>query len=151
MAERQIGHRKSSLVVFARFPVVKWRSRSVAKSAYCNWSTQDSAFVFWCVTSEDITPFWCHKVFLHSDYSSEHMREGNMHDPFCDVDDLGYAKLMLHNFCVKNESDFILGDLGAVGSWEKAGRKFSCTYLKTFVPLFLPTQLTARGSPRSII
>lgn len=77
---------------------------------------QDSAFVFWCVTSEDITPFWCHKVFLHSDYSSEHMREGNMHDPFCDVDDLGYAKLMLHNFCVKNESDFILGDLGAVGS-----------------------------------
>ena len=33
MAERQIGHRKSSLVLFARFPVVKWRSRSVAKSA----------------------------------------------------------------------------------------------------------------------
>ena len=33
MAERQIGHRKSSLVVSARFPVVKWRSRSVAKSA----------------------------------------------------------------------------------------------------------------------
>ena len=32
-AERQIGHRKSSLVVFARFSVVKWRSRSVAKSA----------------------------------------------------------------------------------------------------------------------
>ena len=33
MAERQIGHWKSSLVVFARFPVVKWRSCSVAKSA----------------------------------------------------------------------------------------------------------------------
>ena len=34
MAVRQIGHRKSSLVPSARFPVVKWRSRSVAKSAY---------------------------------------------------------------------------------------------------------------------
>ena len=34
MAEWQIGHRKSSLVLSARFPVVKWRSRSVAKSAY---------------------------------------------------------------------------------------------------------------------
>ena len=34
MAERQIGHRKSSLVFSARFPVVKWRSRAVAKSAY---------------------------------------------------------------------------------------------------------------------
>ena len=34
MAERQIGHRKSSLVLSARFPVVKWRSRPVAKSAY---------------------------------------------------------------------------------------------------------------------
>ena len=33
MAERQIGHRKSSLVIFARFSVVKRRSRSVAKSA----------------------------------------------------------------------------------------------------------------------
>ena len=33
MAERQIGHWKSSLVLSARFPVVKWRSRSVAKSA----------------------------------------------------------------------------------------------------------------------
>ena len=34
MAVRQIGHRKSSLVFSARIPVVKWRSRSVAKSAY---------------------------------------------------------------------------------------------------------------------
>ena len=35
MAERQIGHRKSRLVLFsARFPVVNWRSRPVAKSAY---------------------------------------------------------------------------------------------------------------------
>ena len=34
MPVRQIGHRKSSLVLSARFPVVKWRSRSVAKSAY---------------------------------------------------------------------------------------------------------------------
>ena len=37
MAEQQIGHRKSSLVLSARFPVVKWRSRSDAKSALsCN-------------------------------------------------------------------------------------------------------------------
>ena len=34
IAERQIGHRKSRLVLSARFPVVNWRSRSVAKSAY---------------------------------------------------------------------------------------------------------------------
>ena len=33
MTVRQIGNRKSSLVLSARFPVVKWRSRSVAKSA----------------------------------------------------------------------------------------------------------------------
>ena len=31
MAGREIGNRKSSLVFFARFPVVKWRSPSVAK------------------------------------------------------------------------------------------------------------------------
>ena len=30
VAERQIGHRRSSLVLCAGFPVVKWRSRSVA-------------------------------------------------------------------------------------------------------------------------
>ena len=35
MAERQIEHRKSCLVLSARFPVVNWRSRPVAKSAYC--------------------------------------------------------------------------------------------------------------------
>ena len=33
IAERQIEHRKSRLVLSARFPVVDWRSRSVAKSA----------------------------------------------------------------------------------------------------------------------
>ena len=33
MAERQVGHRKSNLFLSARFLVVKWRSRSVAKSA----------------------------------------------------------------------------------------------------------------------
>ena len=33
MAERQIGYRKSSFVLSGRLPVVKWRSRSVAKSA----------------------------------------------------------------------------------------------------------------------
>ena len=35
MAERQIGHWKSSLVLSARFAVAKWRSRSVAKAALC--------------------------------------------------------------------------------------------------------------------
>ena len=39
MAEWQIGHRKSSLVLSARFPVVKWRSRSVATSTYCSRRT----------------------------------------------------------------------------------------------------------------
>ena len=34
MGEPQIGHRKSCLVLSARFPVVNWRSRPVAKSAY---------------------------------------------------------------------------------------------------------------------
>ena len=34
MAERQIGHWASSLVISVRFPVVKRRSRSVAKSAH---------------------------------------------------------------------------------------------------------------------
>ena len=35
IAERQIEHRKSCLVFSTRFPVVNWRSRPVAKSAYC--------------------------------------------------------------------------------------------------------------------
>ena len=34
MVEQQIGHRKSSLVLTTRFPVVKRRSRYVVKSAY---------------------------------------------------------------------------------------------------------------------
>ena len=34
IAERQIEHRKSRSVLSARFPVVEWRSGSVAKSAY---------------------------------------------------------------------------------------------------------------------
>ena len=33
IAERQIGHQKSCSVLFARFPVVNWRSCPVAKSA----------------------------------------------------------------------------------------------------------------------
>ena len=36
MAERQIEHRKSCLVLSARFPVVNWRSSPVAKSAKWN-------------------------------------------------------------------------------------------------------------------
>ena len=39
MAEPQIGHRKSCLVLSARFPVAKWRSYPVAKSAY--WWERD--------------------------------------------------------------------------------------------------------------
>ena len=34
MAERQIEDQKSCLVLSARFPVINWRSRPVAKSAY---------------------------------------------------------------------------------------------------------------------
>ena len=48
MAERQIGYRKVSLVLSARFPVVKLRPRSVAKSAYLKaggfWSWGVTAF-----------------------------------------------------------------------------------------------------------
>ena len=33
MAEQQIGHQKSCLVLSACFPVINWRSRPVAKSA----------------------------------------------------------------------------------------------------------------------
>ena len=62
MAEWQIGHRKSSLVLSAPFPVVKWRSRSVAKSTYFkadvsktptrsrdrSWSLLYFRFIFFC-------------------------------------------------------------------------------------------------------
>ena len=44
-AEWQIGHRKSSLVLSTRFPVVKWCSRSVAKSAYWELLGRDDR---WC-------------------------------------------------------------------------------------------------------
>ena len=41
-----IGHRKSISVPSARSPVAKWRSRSVAKSAYCLfWSARFALFV----------------------------------------------------------------------------------------------------------
>ena len=43
MAQLQVGHRKSSLVLTARFLVVKWRSRSVAKSAYYQDHIQSKA------------------------------------------------------------------------------------------------------------
>ena len=39
MAERQIGHRKSCLILSVRFPVVNWRSRPDAKSA-CHLSAK---------------------------------------------------------------------------------------------------------------
>ena len=43
-----IGHRKLSSVLSARSPVAKWRSRSVAKSAYC---------LFWSATGRQDLPF----------------------------------------------------------------------------------------------
>ena len=43
MAERQIRHRKSCLVLSARFPVANWRSRPVAKSAY--WDSRETKLV----------------------------------------------------------------------------------------------------------
>ena len=54
MAERPLGHRKSSLVLSARFPGLKWRSCSVAKSAYYEkprendpWKNQHDSEAFW--------------------------------------------------------------------------------------------------------
>ena len=50
MAERQIEHRKSCLVLSARFPVVNWRSRPVAKSAYYKGgetTTKNLSLSFW--------------------------------------------------------------------------------------------------------
>ena len=42
-----VGHRKSISVPSARSPVAKWRSRSVAKSAYCLfWSARFALFGF---------------------------------------------------------------------------------------------------------
>ena len=40
MAERQIEHRKSCLVLSARFPFVNWRSRPVAKSALARYDAR---------------------------------------------------------------------------------------------------------------
>ena len=54
MAERPLGHRKSSLVLSARFLGLKWRSRSAAKSAYYvkprendPWKNQHDSEAFW--------------------------------------------------------------------------------------------------------
>ena len=52
--EWQTGHRKSSLVLSARFPVVKWLSRSVAKSAYKSlstgyWDLEQHVYLLVCV------------------------------------------------------------------------------------------------------
>ena len=54
MAERPLGHRKSSLVLSARFPGLKWRSCSVAKSAHYEkprendpWKNQHDSEAFW--------------------------------------------------------------------------------------------------------
>ena len=47
MAEREIGNRKSSLVLFARFPVVKWRSRSVSQSTVKRCEEKARFFEVW--------------------------------------------------------------------------------------------------------
>ena len=46
MAERQIGHRKSSLVLSGNFPVVNQRSSPDAKSAYCKVNSSDGSCIF---------------------------------------------------------------------------------------------------------
>ena len=47
MTERQIVPRKSWLVLTARFPVVNWRSRPVAKSALANDSQTTRTVGHW--------------------------------------------------------------------------------------------------------
>ena len=42
MAEWQIGHQKSRLVLSMRFPILNWRFCSVAKSAYSNMTPRFS-------------------------------------------------------------------------------------------------------------
>ena len=58
MAPQKTGHRKSSLLLTARFPVVKWRYRSVAKSAY--WGSvrewQKSRLVSLCASLRESSP-----------------------------------------------------------------------------------------------
>ena len=49
MTERQIGHRKSRSVRYSRHPVVKWRSRTVAKSLYYHIGVFTTCFIKYLV------------------------------------------------------------------------------------------------------
>ena len=56
MAELQIGHRKSCLVLSVCFPVVNWRSRPDAKSAYYFSSRGDRSCLSPCLLETTKTP-----------------------------------------------------------------------------------------------
>ena len=62
MAKRQIGHRKSCLVLSARFPVANLRSRSVAKSAYYSKAHAAAFVVLFVVIINVIIVFHARKV-----------------------------------------------------------------------------------------
>ena len=63
MAKRQIGHRKSCLVLSARFPVANLRSRSVAKSAYYSKAHAAAFVVLFVVIINVIIVFHVRKSF----------------------------------------------------------------------------------------
>ena len=59
MVEQQMGHRKSSLVLSAHFPLVNWCSHPVAKSAYFQNEVQ-------------CKEFWCDKWLFNSHVNKAH-------------------------------------------------------------------------------
>ena len=63
MAKRQIGHRKSCLVLSARFPVANLRSRPVAKSAYYSKAPAAAFVVLFVVIINVIIVFHVRKSF----------------------------------------------------------------------------------------
>ena len=63
MAKRQIGHRKSCLVLSARFPVANLRSRPVAKSAYYSKAPATAFVVLFVVIINVIIVFHVRKSF----------------------------------------------------------------------------------------
>ena len=67
MAEWQIGHQKSSVVLSTRFPVVKWCSHSVAKSAYW-WGRDDR----WCHNARQMTSF-VQKILIGSLHTGQNI------------------------------------------------------------------------------
>ena len=63
MAKRQIGHRKSCLVLSARFPVANLRSRPVGKSAYYSKAPAAAFVVLFVVIINVIIVFHVRKSF----------------------------------------------------------------------------------------